>query len=194
MTLDVGSRLAHFEVTGKLGEGGMGQVFQARDTKLGRDVALKLLPPAFVSDEDRLARFQREAEVLASLSHPNIGGIHGLEEEGGKRFLVLELARGTTLAERIARGPLAVRDALVIGQQIATALEAAHERGIVHRDLKPANVLITDDYQVRIMDLGVARLVEESLVVTQPGDFVGSMWYAAPEQFRSGSFGPASDL
>ena len=142
MPLRVGIRLGHYDITAKIGEGGMGEVYQARDTKLDHDVALKVLPDAFTADPDRLVRFQREAKVLASLNHPNIGEIYGLEAEGDTQALVLELIEGPTLADRIAEGPIPVDEALTIATQIADALEAAHEQGIVHRDLKPANVKV----------------------------------------------------
>ena len=143
MALASGTRVGIYEVTAKIGEGGMGEVYQARDTTLDRDVALKVLPEAFTADPDRLARFQREAKVLASLNHPNIGAIHGLESTEETQALVLELIEGPTLAERIAEGPIPVDEALTIANQIAEALEAAHEQGIVHRDLKPANVKVS---------------------------------------------------
>ena len=136
MSLTPGTRLGIYEVTAKIGEGGMGEVYQARDTTLDRDVALKVLPEAFTADPDRLARFQREAKVLASLNHPNIGAIHGLESSGDTQALVLELIEGPTLADRIAEGPIPVDEALTIATQIADALEAAHEQGIVHRVLR----------------------------------------------------------
>src|SRR5688500_17667374 len=142
MALQPGTRIGPYEITGALGAGGMGEVYRARDTRLKREVALKILPDSFASDPDRLARFQREAEVLASLNHPNIGAIHGLEEgpaEAGHyvRALVMELVVGETLADRIARGPIPIDEALPIAKQIAEALEAAHEQGIIHRALKP---------------------------------------------------------
>ena len=137
MSLSPGTRIGIYEVTAKIGEGGMGEVYQARDTTLDRDVALKVLPEAFTADPDRLARFQREAKVLASLNHPNIGAIYGLESSGGIQALVLELIEGPTLADRIAEGPIPVDDVLAIATQIAGALEAAHEQGIIHRDLNP---------------------------------------------------------
>ena len=138
MGLVPGTRLGSYEIAGALGAGGMGEVYRARDTKLDRDVALKILPEAFVHDPDRVARFQREAKTLASLNHPNIGGIYGLEEANGVTALVLELVEGPTLADRIARGPIPLDEALPIARQIAEALEAAHEHGIIDRDLKPA--------------------------------------------------------
>ena len=137
MSLGVGARLGHYAVTAKLGEGGMGEVWRATDTQLDRDVALKVLPQAFTDDPDRLARFEREAKVLASLNHANIGHIYGLEEAQGQKALVLELVEGPTLAERIKQEPIPVDEALPIAKQIAEALEAAHEQGIIHRDLKP---------------------------------------------------------
>src|SRR5262245_22411018 len=132
----IGTRLAHYEIAAHLGSGGMGDVFQATDSKLGRSVAIKLLPEAFTHDAERTARFEREARVLASLNHPNIAGIHGIEESGGRKFLVMELALGETLAERIKRGPIPAGEALSFAIEIAQGLEAAHEKGIIHRDLK----------------------------------------------------------
>jgi serine/threonine-protein kinase len=159
MTLVPGTRLGAYEITGALGAGGMGEVYRARDTKLDRDVALKILTEAFVHDPDRVARFQREAKTLASLNHPNIGGIYGLEEASGVTALVLELVEGPTLADRIARGPIPLDEALPIAKQIAEALEAAHEHGIIHRDLKPANIKVRDDGAVKVLDFGLAKAV-----------------------------------
>ena len=141
-----------------LGAGGMGEVYRARDTKLNRDVALKVLPDAFALDPERLARFQREAQVLASLNHPHIGAIYGFEDSGETHALVLELVEGDTLADRIARGPIPLDEALPIARQIAEALEAAHEQGIIHRDLKPANIKVTPDGMVKVLDFGLAKL------------------------------------
>ena len=149
MPLQPGTTLGPYQVTAKIGEGGMGDVYRAHDTKLDRDVALKVLPEAFTSDPDRLARFEREAKVLASLNHPNIGSIYGLEEAEGVKALVLELVEGPTLADRIQQGPIPVDEALPIAKQIAEALEAAHEQGIIHRDLKPANVKVKADGTVK---------------------------------------------
>src|SRR5215831_565796 len=143
MSLQIGQQLGSYEITLLLGIGGMGEVYRARDIKLKRDVAIKTLPEEFSRDEDRVSRFQREAEVLASLNHPNIAAIHSLEEANGSRFLVLELVEGETLQQRLKRGPIPVDEALPIVKQIAEALEAAHERGIIHRDLKPANIKVT---------------------------------------------------
>src|SRR5207302_5987252 len=139
----IGTKLAHYEITSHLGSGGMGDVYQATDSKLGRSVAIKFLPEAFSHDSERVARFEREARVLASLNHSNIAAIHGLEESGERKFLVMELAAGETLADRITRGPVRVDEALKIAAQIAEALEAAHEKGVIHRDLKPANIKVT---------------------------------------------------
>ncbi len=146
----VGKTISHYKVLEKIGSGGMGEVYRATDTKLNRDVALKILPQQFASDSQRMARFQREAEVLASLDHPNIGQIYGIEEAGQTKALVLQLIEGPTLAERIAQGPIPVEDALKIALQIAEGLEAAHEKGVIHRDLKPANIKITPEGQVKI--------------------------------------------
>ena len=176
MPLNVGDRLGHYDVVALLGEGGMGQVWQATDTQLNRQVALKILPDAFATDPDRLARFKREAQILASLNHPNIAAIYGIEEapstsahstdgdaERSKgsgqavSALVLELVEGPTLADRIKQGPIPLDEALPIAKQIAEALEAAHERGVIHRDLKPANVKVKDDGTVKVLDFGLAK-------------------------------------
>ena len=157
MALIPGTRLGVYEVTAQIGEGGMGQVYRARDTKLNRDVALKILPDAFASDPDRLARFTREAQTLASLNHPNIAHIHGLEESGVVRALVMELVEGPTLADRVSQGPISLDEALPIAKQIAEALEAAHEQGIIHRDLKPANIKVRPDGAVKVLDFGLAK-------------------------------------
>jgi serine/threonine protein kinase len=157
MALTAGARLGHYEILSALGAGGMGEVFRARDTQLKRDVAIKVLSEAFARDADRVARFQREAEILATLNHPNIAAVYGLEKTDDVTGIVLELVEGETLADTIARGPLAVSDALPIARQIADALEAAHERGVIHRDLKPANVKIRDDGVVKVLDFGLAK-------------------------------------
>ncbi len=157
MPLEPGTTLGPYRVTAKIGEGGMGEVYQARDTKLDRDVALKVLPEAFTSDPDRLARFEREAKVLASLNHPNIGSIYGLEEAAGVKALVLDLVEGPTLADRIKQGPIPIDEALPIARQIAEALEAAHEAGVIHRDLKPANIKVKEDGTVKVLDFGLAK-------------------------------------
>ena len=160
MALTPGTRLGIYEVTAKIGEGGMGEVYQARDTTLDRDVALKVLPEAFTADPDRLARFQREAKVLASLNHPNIGAIYGLEAAGDTQALVLELIEGPTLADRIVTGPVPLEEALILIRQVAFALAAAHDAGVVHRDLKPANIKVKPDGMVKVLDFGLAKAVE----------------------------------
>src|SRR6516162_8019367 len=160
MPLAAGTKLGHYEIAGALGAGGMGEVYRAKDTKLGRDVALKILPASFTHDPERVARFRREAQVLASLNHPHIAQIHGLEESNGTQFLVLELVDGESLDKRIARGPIPIDEALGIARQIAEALEAAHEKGIIHRDLKPANIALTTDGSVKVLDFGLAKAVE----------------------------------
>jgi serine/threonine-protein kinase len=175
----------------------MGEVYRARDARLGRDVALKALPDAFASDPERLARFRREAQVLAQLSHPHIAAIHGFEESDGLQALVLELVEGPTLADRIAAGPIPVEDALPIARQIAEALEAAHEQGIVHRDLKPANIKLRADGTVKVLDFGLAKALDpaatatdisQSPTITSPamvsatGLILGTAAYMAPEQ------------
>ena len=145
VALTPGTRLGVYDITAQIGVGGMGQVYRATDTRLKRQVAIKVLPPSLAADHDRLARFQREAEVLASLNHPNIAAIHGLEESGGITALVMELVEGDDLSQRIARGAIPLAEALPIAKQIAEALEAAHEQGIIHRDLKPANIKVRAD-------------------------------------------------
>src|SRR5207249_2297772 len=160
----IGTRLAHYEITSHLGSGGMGDVYQATDSKLGRSVAIKLLPEAFTHDAERAARFEREARVLASLNHSNIAAIHGLEESGGRSLLVMELVEGETLADRIAKGAIPIDEALPIAKQICEALEAAHEKGIIHRDLKPANIKITPEAKVKVLDFGLAKAFEGETV------------------------------
>ena len=196
MTLAAGSRLGPYEIVALIGAGGMGEVYRARDSKLNRDVALKILPEAFATDGDRLARFRREAQLLASLSHPNIGHIYGLEDSGAVQALVLELIAGQTLADRIAPGPMPLSDALPIAKQIAEALEVAHEQGIVHRDLKPANIKVTPDGVVKVLDFGLAkgRVHEPSPDLshsptitfggTRDGVVLGTAVYMSPEQAR----------
>jgi eukaryotic-like serine/threonine-protein kinase len=173
--LGVGGRFGPFDVTGTLGVGGMGEVYRARDTRLKREVALKILPEAVATDPDRLAHFQREAEVLASLNHPNIAAIYGLEESDGIRALVMELVEGETLADRIARGAIPLDEVLPVAKQIAEALEAAHEQGIIHRDLKPANIKLRPDGTVKVLDFGLAKLSEAGYGIRNPGsDRVGT--------------------
>ncbi|MEE9236055.1 MAG: protein kinase, partial [Candidatus Acidoferrales bacterium] len=191
------TRLGHYKVLEPIGAGGMGEVYRARDERLNRDVAIKVLPEAFARDADRLARFQREAQLLASLNHPNIGSIYGLEEDDGISCLVLELIEGPTLAERIARGPLPLQEALKISRQMAEALEAAHDRGIIHRDLKPGNVKVTPEGMVKVLDFGLAKALEgEPAAVdvsksptlgapaSQVGILLGTAGYMSPEQAK----------
>ena len=206
MLLQPGARLGPYQVTAKIGEGGMGEVYRARDTKLDRDVALKVLPEAFTQDPDRLARFEREAKVLASLNHPNIGHIYGLEEADGIRALVLELVEGPTLADRIKEGPIPLDEALPIAKQIAEALEAAHEKGIIHRDLKPANIKVRDDGTVKVLDFGLAKapqgdtfgdLAESPTITamaTATGVIIGTAAYMAPEQAKGKAVDKRADI
>ena len=194
MPLSAGTRLGHYDVTALLGEGGMGQVWQATDTQLNRQVALKILPDAFAADPDRLARFKREAQILASLNHPNIAAIYGIEEAEGTRALVLELVEGPTLADRISKGPIPLDEALPIAKQIAEALEAAHEAGVIHRDLKPANIKVREDGTVKVLDFGLAKALDPNpegdpsnsptltAAATQMGVIMGTAAYMSPEQ------------
>ena len=160
MSLSAGSRIGSYEIVGPLGAGGMGEVWRARDARLGREVAIKSLPATFAQDPERLARFEREARLLAALQHARIATIHGLEESDGRRYLVMELVPGESLAERLVSGPIPLREALEIARQIAEGLEAAHEKGIVHRDLKPANVQIVPDGSVKLLDFGLAKVFD----------------------------------
>src|SRR6476660_8276473 len=158
MSIEPGSRIGPYEVTSHLGEGAMGVVFRAHDTKLQRDVALKLLPENFAKEPERLSRFQREAQLLASLNHPNIAHIYGLEEVDGSGCIVMELVEGETISERLKRtGPFPIDEAVAVAKQIADALAAAHERGIIHRDLKPANIKLTPNGTVKVLDFGLAK-------------------------------------
>ncbi|HEY7575657.1 MAG TPA: serine/threonine-protein kinase, partial [Thermoanaerobaculia bacterium] len=207
MTLTAGTRLGPYEILAKVGAGGMGEVYRARDARLGRDVAIKVLPEAFAADAERLARFRREAQVLAALNHPHIAAIHGLEESNGIEAIVLELVPGETVAERLAKGPLPVDEALEIARQIADGLAAAHERGIVHRDLKPANVKLTPEGRVKILDFGLAKAlvgdasspeVSKSPTLTaagtQAGIIVGTAAYMSPEQARGKAVDKRADI
>src|SRR5215813_9271971 len=164
----VGKELGHYLVSELLGAGGMGAVWKAKDTRLGREVAIKTLPAEFGRHADRLARFEREAKLLASLNHPNIAAIHGLEEDRGTRFLVLELVEGETLADRSRRGAIPLEESLQLARQISEALEAAHEKGIIHRDLKPANIKITANGTVKILDFGLAKAFAQNDVHADP--------------------------
>jgi serine/threonine protein kinase len=203
----IGTIISHYRIVKKIGKGGMGEVFQAKDQKLGRDVAIKVLPEEFAKDADRVARFQREAKLLASLNHPNIAAIYGLEEADGKRFLVLELVKGETLAQRLSKRPLPVEKALEICRQIAEGLEAAHEKGVIHRDLKPANVMITAGDKVKILDFGLAKaLADETQSVdssqsptiteamTKPGVVLGTAAYMSPEQAKGKAVDKRADI
>jgi serine/threonine protein kinase/Tol biopolymer transport system component len=203
----IGKTLAHYQITAEIGKGGMGEVYQAKDQKLGRDVAIKVLPEAFARDTERVARFQREAKILASLNHPNIAAIHGLEESDGTHFLVLELIEGQTLADRLKRAPIPVEEALKLGLQIAEALEAAHERGVIHRDLKPANIKITSDGKVKVLDFGLAKAYAGgpedvnlsnsptlSDAATQQGVILGTAAYMSPEQARGETVDKRADI
>src|SRR5688572_18546398 len=208
-----GRRLGSFEINALLGRGGMGEVYRAHDTRLGRDVAIKVLPPEFTADPDRLARFEREARVVASLNHPHIAAIHGVEESDGVRGLVLELVEGQTLADRLAqssglaRSGLRLPEALSYARQIADALEAAHEKGITHRDLKPANITITSDGIVKLLDFGIAKVLggdalpgdvthshTTPLGVTTIGAIVGTVHYVSPEQARGKAVDRRTDI
>ncbi|MDQ2978596.1 MAG: serine/threonine-protein kinase, partial [Acidobacteriota bacterium] len=206
MPLSPGSRLGPYEIVAPLGAGGMGEVYRARDARLGREVAIKVLPEVFAADAERLARFRREAQVLASLNHPHIGAIYGLEESGGIEALVLELVEGDTLAERIARNAIPVDDAMKIADEIAEALAAAHEKGIIHRDLKPANVKLTADGNVKVLDFGLAKLlIDDSSSIdatnsptvtaaTQAGVVLGTAAYMSPEQARGKAVDKRADI
>ena len=210
MSITVGIRLDSYEVVANLGAGGMGEVYRARDTKLGRDVALKILPEAFAGDADRLARFEREARALAALNHPNIAHVYDSGRSGSTSYLVMELVPGDDLSVLIARGPVPVADALAIATQIVEALEAAHDAGIVHRDLKPANIKVRPDGTVKVLDFGLAKAVQhpnasgpgnlaDSPTITSPaatmhGVILGTAAYMSPEQARGHAVDRRSDI
>jgi len=207
MTLSTGTKLSHYEITAQIGKGGMGEVYQAKDTKLGRDVAIKVLPEEFAQDADRVARFQREAKLLASLNHPNIASIYGLEESDGINFLVMELVEGNTLDDRIKSGRIPVEEALKLALQIAEALEAAHEKGVIHRDLKPANIKVTPDGKVKVLDFGLAKAFAGeqadlnlsnsptlSQAATMQGVILGTAAYMSPEQARGKEVDKRADI
>src|SRR5258705_3465916 len=193
MALATGMRLGSYEIVGSLGAGGMGEVYRARDTKLGRAVAIKVILDEFASDGERVGRFEREAKMLAALNHPRIASLFGMEHVDGQHFLVMELVEGETLADRLRRGPMQVEDALPIAIQIAEGLEAAHDKGVVHRDLKPAHVKITPDGQVKVLDFGLAQVMENepasgtagnsptlSMMATQAGVIFGNAAHMSP--------------
>ena len=207
MPLSIRSRLGRYEVVAPIGAGGMGEVYRARDSKLGRDVAIKVLPESFVKDPERMARFEREAKLLAALNHPNIAAIYGIEDSGNADALVMELAEGPTLADRIRQGAVPLEEALPIARQIADALEYAHEHGVVHRDLKPANIKVTADDSVKILDFGLAKAVQAELspsnvadsptithLATQSGLLLGTAAYMSPEQARGKQVDRRADI
>ncbi len=209
MSLEAGTRLGPYEVTAQIGKGGMGEVYRARDTSLDRDVAIKVLPAEFASDPERLARFEREAKVLASLNHPNIAHIHGLERSGDAPALILELVEGPTLQDRIAQGAIPLDEALPIAKQIAEALEAAHEQGIIHRDLKPANIKVTPEGVVKVLDFGLAKALEPersdddiansptmamTAGATKMGMIMGTAAYMSPEQAKGKPLDKRADI
>src|SRR6267143_4281264 len=207
MSLQIGQQLGSYEITSLLGKGGMGEVYRARDLKLKREVAIKILPDEFSHDSERVARFQREAEAVASLNHPHIAAIYHIEQAAESQLLVLELVEGETLAGRIVRGPIPVDEALVLARQIAEALEAAHERGIIYRDLKPANIKITSEGQVKVLDFGLAKAFEAetsnmplsnsptlSRAATNAGLILGTAAYMSPEQAKGRTVDKRTDI
>jgi serine/threonine protein kinase len=208
MAILSGRRLGPYEILSAIGAGGMGEVYQAHDTKLGRDVAIKVLPEAVAHDPERLARFQREAKMLAQLNHPNIATIFGLEHSDGTHYLVMELVPGDTLQQRVKRdGAVPVEEALTIAKQIAEALEAAHEKGIIHRDLKPANVKLTPEGKIKVLDFGLAKAFEGdassvdignsptlSQTATMQGVILGTAAYMSPEQARGKAVDKRTDI
>ena len=203
----IGTTLSHYKVIEKIGQGGMGEVYRAEDTNLSREVAIKVLPEQFTKDPQRLARFEREAKLLASLNHPNIAAIYGFEKAEGVHFLAMELVPGDTLQERVARGPLPVEEALEVCRQIAEGVEAAHEKGVIHRDLKPANVKVTPEGKVKILDFGLAKAFEDEIPaadisqsptlteeMTRAGVILGTAAYMSPEQARGKPVDKRTDI
>ncbi len=207
VSLTKGTKISHYRIIEKIGAGGMGEVYLAEDTNLNRQIAIKVLPDMFGSDQERLARFEREAKLLASLNHPNLATIHGLDDVQGKRLLVMELVEGETLAERIAKGPLPIDEALEIFRQIAAGMESAHEKGIIHRDLKPANIKITPEGKVKILDFGLAKVLQGASVaydpsnsptitenMTRAGVILGTAAYMSPEQAKGKAVDKRTDI
>jgi serine/threonine protein kinase len=205
LALASGTRLGVYEVTAQIGVGGMGEVYRATDTTLGRQVAIKILPDAFAADADSLARFEREAKTLASLNHPHIAAIYGFERTAGTHALVMELVEGEDLSQRIARGAIPLDEALPIAKQIAEALEVAHEQGIIHRDLKPSNIMVRPDGTVKVLDFGLAKAMEPAAgssqsptittpAMTQAGMILGTAAYMSPEQAKGRPVDKRSDV
>jgi serine/threonine-protein kinase len=206
------SSIGHYQVTSRIGQGGMGEVFRAKDTRLGREVAIKMVPEGYLGDAERMARFQREAQALAALNHPNIAAIYGIEDSGSGKALVLELVEGPTLADKLREGPLPLEEVLEIGRQIAEALETAHEKGIIHRDLKPANIKVTPEGRVKVLDFGLAKLADPAssslpgadaaltqsptitMEFTLPGTILGTAAYMSPEQARGKAIDRRTDV
>src|SRR5262245_12918620 len=208
MPLVPGARLGSYDITALIGAGGMGEVYRGRDRRLKREVAIKVLPEAFALDSERLARFQREAQALASLSHPAIGNIYELAESESTHFLVLELIEGQTVSERLTQGPIALPEALRIARQIIDALDAAHEKGVIHRDLKPGNIMLTPDGGVKILDFGLAKLAageaggtdsigltnSPTAMASMAGTILGTTGYMSPEQAKGKSVDKRADI
>src|SRR5580704_14742030 len=207
MAILPGLRLGPYEILCAIGAGGMGEVYRARDTRLNRDVAIKVLPKVFADDGDRMARFEREARLLAALNHPHIAAIYGLEESSGTRALVMELVDGPTLAERITAGPIPLDEALPIAKQIAEALEYAHDHGVIHRDLKPANIKVKPDGTVKVLDFGLAKALQDeptaadpsnsptlSMAATMSGTILGTAAYMSPEQAKGKAVDRRADI
>ncbi len=207
MVLNPDTKLGPYEILSPLGAGGMGEVYLATDSKLDRQVAIKVLPDAMTRDAERVARFQREAKVLASLNHPSIAAIHGFDDADGTRLLVMEYVEGETLAQRLKNGALPVEDALDVAKQMAEALEAAHEKGVIHRDLKPANIMIREDGRVKVLDFGLAKAMADepsgaanadsptiTANYTRPGVILGTAAYMSPEQARGRPLDKRTDI
>jgi serine/threonine protein kinase len=203
----IGQAISHYRIIEKLGEGGMGIVYRAEDTNLNRQVAIKVLPDIFAGDPERMARFEREAKLLASLNHPNIATIYGLEQTDGKRFLAMEFVEGETLAQRIVKGPLPVDETRDVCGQIAEGLEATHEKGIIHRGLKPANIKITPEGKVKVLDFGLAKALQDEMPavdasksptltdqMTRPGVILGTAAYMSPEQAKGRAVDKRADI